>query len=239
MKRLMVLVVFVTVLAGTPLVALDLGLGFGIGLNVGALSYEQLNAKIESDDSISPYSQIGITVGAVSRLQILPILGLQAEALFTITGGGYANFLGQVKNEKTGEVTELWNIERETHFTMQFPLLVYLPLPLFGEWYPSPHAGIAYDMLIGSPSSENFLAESQFGNPEESSDLNPVAGDWRRFGLSWVAGLDLETRGDSVIGGIGLRLTQQIEGFGPDDGTEAEQRLLTNFSVSLRGIQLF
>lgn len=239
MKRLLALVVFFTVFAGSPLLALDLGLGFGIGLNVGALSYEQLDAKIEGDENLSPYSQIGITIGAVSRLQVLPILGLQAEALFTITGGGYANFLGETKDPKTGEVTEEWNIERETHFTMQFPLLVYLPLPLFGEWYPSPHAGIAYDMLIGSPSSENYTAESQFGNPEESSDLNPVAGVWRRFGLSWVAGLDLETRGDGVIGGIGLRLTQQLEGFGPDDGTEAEQRLLTNFSIALRGIQLF
>ncbi len=239
MKRSFVFAVVLMLATGTRLVAMDLGLGIGIGLNLGALSYDELDTKIEENDDLYSYSQIGIAAGAVGRLQLLPILGLQAEALFTITGGGYANDLGEVKNEKTGEVTEVWNIERETHFIMQFPLLVYVPLPLFGEWYPAPHAGIAYDMLIGSPSSENFLAESRLGETEESTEVNPIEGDWRRFGLSWVAGLDLETRGEGAIGGIGLRLTQQMDGFGPDDGTDAEQRLLTNVSIAIRGVNLF
>ncbi len=237
MKRLAAAVVLVGLLFSAPLMALDLGLGMGIGLNIGGLSYENLETAIEANENLYPYGLIGITLGAVARAQILPIFGVQAEAMFTLTGGGSSFEIFPEDDE-----IELWYIERDTYFIFQFPLLAYfrVPVPLFGGWFPAPHVGISYDMLIGSaPSREEFFAESRFGNSQESSDYDPAPGEWRRWATSWVAGLDFETQDESLIGGVGLRLMQQFSGFGPEDGTEAEQRLLTNFSISVRGVNLF
>lgn len=239
MKRLAAAVVLVGLLFSAPLMAIDLGLGMGIGLNIGGLSSEEISTAIEDNDDVYPYGMIGVTIGAVGRLQILPIFGLQAEAMFTLTGGGTSE---DVSFTLDGEQIELWYIVRETYFLFQFPVLAYVrtPFPLFGNVAPAPHFGISYDLLLGSaPSREPFFAESRFGNSNESSDYNPAPGEWRRWGMSWVAGLDLETQEDGIIGGVGLRLMQQFRGFGPEDGTEAEQRLLTNFSLAVRGINLF
>lgn len=235
MKNKLLLLVVLVLMIGMPVSALRLNLGMGVGMNIGGLRTDEFLERSE-EDNVGRIPQIGVTVGLIGRAQIVESFGVQAEAMFTLTGGGISTGPFELLDE------EYWSVERETYFTFQFPVLAYYLVPYqlltIGDvgFSPAPHVGISYDWLAYAADDSESVSPSRFG----SGTGGPLVDEeewqeWNRSGISWVVGVDLEAIDETGRGGVGLRLSRQISGFGPED-SEEEERLLTSFTIALRGL---
>lgn len=226
-------------LAAASVQAIDFGAGIRMGLVFSSAHSESREERIEGDDDLSNHTFIGVSAGVTTRLQIAGIFALQPEALFTLAGGGERRENHEFFDDD-GEIVEGYRITVDRYLMVNVPLLAAARVPVGERSWVTPYGGMSVDFLLTDPDRKTEDVEAR-------SDLTggagePIPGDWRERGYSWVAGIDIEAlaRGqDNTLGSLGIRYSHQIEGFGPDDVPDEDQFALRNLAITANFMYLF